>query len=91
MSRRDHWENIYTSKEITGVSWFREHLESSLQLIESAGLRSDARIIDVGGGASTLVDDLLERGFTHLTMVDISATALEKIKHRLGERAASVS
>jgi 2-polyprenyl-3-methyl-5-hydroxy-6-metoxy-1,4-benzoquinol methylase len=91
MSTESHWENIYETKPETGVSWFREHLEGSLRLIDSAGLRPDARIIDVGGGASTLVDDLLDRGFQNITVLDISAAALEKVKWRLGSRADAVS
>jgi ubiquinone/menaquinone biosynthesis C-methylase UbiE len=86
-----HWENIYSNKSVTGVSWFREHLEPSLELIESAGVAPDAHIIDVGGGASTLVDDLLERGFINLTVLDISSAAIDRAKERLGDRASAVS
>jgi ubiquinone/menaquinone biosynthesis C-methylase UbiE len=88
--KQQHWESIYSTKPENSVSWFREHLEPSLELIESAGLTPDAHIIDVGGGASTLVDDLLERGFTNLTVLDISSAALDKTKERLGETASDV-
>jgi hypothetical protein len=88
---RSHWENIYASKPVTEVSWFREHLEPSLQLIEAAGLAPDASIIDVGGGASTLVDDLLARGFANLTVLDVSSTALDRTRERLGAKASGVS
>ncbi|MEO7673517.1 MAG: hypothetical protein ABIU09_05505 [Pyrinomonadaceae bacterium] len=87
MERQDHWQNIYTNKAVTEVSWFREHLGPSLELIESAKLAFDAAIIDVGGGASTLVDDLIERGFTNLTVLDISPAALNETEKRLGEKA----
>ena len=87
MQRQDHWERIYTTKAVNEVSWFREHLEPSLELIGSADLGSDAAIIDVGGGASTLVDDLLDRGFSNLTVLDISSAALDRTKERLGDRA----
>lgn len=89
--QREHWENIYATKDATQVSWFREHLEPSLALIDAAQLKSNAHIIDIGGGSSTLVDDLLERGFTNLTVLDISANALDKIKDRLGSKASGVS
>lgn len=91
MNRQSHWESIYAAKEVGDLSWFREHLEPSLRLIESAQLDPAASIIDVGGGASTLVDDLLNNGFSNLTILDISANALDKIKSRLGERAASIT
>lgn len=91
MSKQNHWENIYATKEERDVSWFREHLEPSLELIDSAQLDRAALIIDVGSGASTLVDDLLDRGFSNLTVLDISANALDKIKSRLGDKAASVT
>jgi len=90
MNRQTHWENIYETKEATGVSWFQPHLEKSLALIESAGLNPDARIIDVGGGASTLADDLLARGFGNLTVLDLAQNALDKTSARLGDKAALV-
>lgn len=87
MDKQTHWEKIYETKEPTDVSWFQTHLQKSLALIDSANLKPDAQIIDVGGGASTLVDDLLEKGFKNLTVLDISAKALEKTKERLGNKA----
>jgi len=87
MNTQLHWENVYGSKAPNEVSWFRPHLETSLSFIErSAPIRS-ARIIDVGGGESTLVDDLLARGYAHLTVLDISQTAIDVTKGRLGELA----
>jgi len=82
---REHWEQVYATKSAGQVSWFRPHLETSLTLIECAAPLLDAAIIDVGGGASTLVDDLLARGYTDLTVLDISESALEAAKRRLGE------
>lgn len=87
MDKQKHWETIYETKNATDVSWFQPHLEKSLMLIDSARFQPDARIIDVGGGASTLVDDLLARGFKNLTVLDISSNALEKTKERLGDKA----
>lgn len=91
MNERDHWESVYRSKAATEVSWFRPKLERSLALIASCGLGADARIVDVGGGASTLVDDLLVLGHTQLTVVDLSAEALEVSRRRLGGAANAVS
>lgn len=90
MDKQEHWEHIYRTKDPTNVSWFRPHLDSSLKLIDSLGLEKKAGIIDVGCGASTLVDDLLDRGYTNLTCIEISAEAIKPIKKRLGERIADV-
>jgi len=85
-----HWEKIYTTKAPDAVSWYRSHLERSLGLIESASPDRSARIIDVGGGASTLVDDLVARGYRNLTILDVSQTALDVTKARLGESAKQI-
>jgi SAM-dependent methyltransferase len=87
---REHWEGVYERKRPDEVSWYRPHLEQSLGFIDSAGLAPDAAIVDVGGGASTLVDDLLARGYTNVTAIDISARAIESAKARLGDRARQV-
>ena len=79
-----HWEQVYSSKAPDQLSWFRPHLETSLSLIERAAPNREAAILDVRGGASTLVDDLLGRGYADLTVLDISASALETAKERLG-------
>ena len=84
MSVQDHWEHIYGRKSADQVSWYSPHLDLSLEFIENAGLSRDAAIIDVGGGASTLVDDLLSKGYSNLTVLDISATAIASAKSRLG-------
>ncbi len=91
MRKQNHWEHIYETKEPSDVSWFQSHLQKSLALIDSADLKADAQIIDIGGGSSTLVDDLLKKGFKNLTVLDISANALEKTKRRLGDKAVSVT
>ena len=90
MSARSHWESIYERRSPDQVSWYRPHLERSLDFIQGAGLAPDAAIIDVGGGPSTLVDDLLARGYTNVTVLDISASAIDTAKTRLGEKAAMV-
>lgn len=84
MRRKEHWENVYATKPATTVSWFQEHAEQSLRLIANTGVPLGASILDVGGGASTLVDDLLARGYTSLAVLDISATALKAAQTRLG-------
>jgi ubiquinone/menaquinone biosynthesis C-methylase UbiE len=91
MAERGHWDRVYQSKDATHVSWYRPRLDQSIDLITRTGIGPDAAIADVGGGASTLVDDLLDRGFRNLTVVDISAAPLEATKHRLGARAAQVT
>jgi SAM-dependent methyltransferase len=87
---REHWENVYTRKSPEEVSWFRPHLERSIAFLEAAGLPRDAAVIDVGGGASTLVDDLLERGYSNVTVLDLSQHALDAARTRLGDRASRV-
>jgi len=85
-----HWENVYQSKPVTQVSWFQEHAERSLQFIRNTGIAQDAHIMDVGGGASTLVDDLLCDGYSKLTVLDISVAALLVARKRLGPDADKV-
>ena len=87
MDQQSHWNNIYTQKAPDEVSWFRPHLETSLALIEHAGAGPSASVIDVGGGESTLVDDLLVRGYSDLTVLDISQAAVEATRKRLGDSA----
>ena len=87
MDPKAHWEKVYRTRRPNEVSWYRPHLEVSLQLIEEAAPNRDAQIIDVGGGESTLVDDLLTRGYRNLTVLDVSSTALDVAKQRLGESA----
>src|SRR6266852_3237576 len=90
MDTKRHWENVYTTKAPDAVSWYRRHLETSLALIERAADACESSIIDVGGGESTLVDDLLLRGYKNLTVLDVSQTAIEVTKKRLGSAAEQV-
>jgi SAM-dependent methyltransferase len=83
----NHWDDVYRRKSSDAVSWYRPHLERSIAFIENTGVARDAPIIDVGGGTSTLVDDLLARDYSNLTVLDISAAAIEVARQRLGERA----
>lgn len=85
MDAGSHWEKVYRTKAPDAVSWYRPHLDRSLTLIESASPARAASIIDVGGGESTLVDDLLARGYYNLTILDVSQTALDVTRARLGE------
>ena len=85
MDQQRHWEQVYSAKAPDQVSWFRPHLDQSLTLIARAAANLSAPIVDVGGGASTLVDDLLARGYRDITVLDISSTAIEIAKQRLGD------
>lgn len=84
MQPKQHWETVYMTKSTDSVSWFQPHASLSLDLIRATGLGKDAGIIDVGGGASTLVDDLLANGYSDLTVLDLSAHAMEAARKRLG-------
>jgi uncharacterized radical SAM superfamily Fe-S cluster-containing enzyme len=83
MDAQGHWENIYGKKAADAVSWYRPHLETFLELIERAAPGRSASIIDIGGGESTLVDDLLTRGYQNISVLDISQTAVDVNKMRL--------
>lgn len=85
--RKDHWEHIYSDKTSTEVSWYQRCPECSLELIKATGVDKRARIIDIGGGASTLVDYLLVAGFQNLSVLDIAHSAIEQAKARLGQNA----
>ena len=89
-SRQAHWQNVYTKKGENEVSWFQENPAPSLDLIAQVGATSTSAIIDIGGGASRLVDNLVERGFEDVTVLDLPEAALEAAKDRLGGRAAQV-
>ncbi|HYL14603.1 MAG TPA: class I SAM-dependent methyltransferase [Terriglobales bacterium] len=90
MNLETHWEKIYREKSPDAVSWYRAHLEASLRLIEEAAPQRDASIIDVGGGESTLVDDLLSHAYRNITVLDVSQTAIDVTKGRLGRVAERV-
>src|SRR5215216_2320098 len=88
---KTHWEHIYQTKAPTQVSWYQEHAQFSLQYIRNTGIQKTDPIIDVGGGASTLVDDLIADGFQHITILDVSGTALQLARQRLGAKAIHVN
>ncbi|MGG7440127.1 class I SAM-dependent methyltransferase [Chryseobacterium arthrosphaerae] len=87
---KNHWENVYETKNPDQVSWTQAKPQTSLDFISSFGLGKEARIIDIGGGDSNLVDFLLQEGYENITVLDISSKALEKAKERLGDAAAKV-
>lgn len=88
--RKKHWENIYMTKELEKVSWFEPIPETSLNFFKKFEVPTTAKIIDVGGGDSFLVDHLLNRGYEDISVLDISSAAIERARHRLGERAGKV-
>ncbi|MBO0872559.1 MAG: class I SAM-dependent methyltransferase [Pseudonocardia sp.] len=88
--RARHWDRVYGTKDADGVSWYQTHPTVSLALIDKVRPRRDAPILDVGGGTSVLVDQLLRRGYTDLTVLDVSAHALELSQQRLREFAGRV-
>lgn len=88
--RKTHWEDVYSTKGETGVSWYQDEPRLSLELIRAIAPIEGGRIIDVGGGASVLVDRLLDLPFAEIAVLDISETALDKAKARLGELAERV-
>ncbi len=90
MGKAGHWQEVYGRKRPAELSWYADHLERSLTAIRSVASVT-AKIIDIGGGASTLVDDLLAGGYRDVTVLDISATALDVSKARLGENAVKVT
>ena len=87
---RGHWQTVYETKAPTDVSWYQPTPQRSLALIQSTGLPPSAAILDVGGGASTLVDHLLAAGFSDITVLDVAPAALEAAKARLGAAGAPV-
>ena len=90
MHDKQHWEQVYRTKSTDAVSWYQAHAEQSLSLIHATGAGRQAAIIDVGGGASVLVDDLLAEGYADLAVLDLSGAALAAAQCRLGERANKV-
>ena len=90
MDTKSHWETVYNQKKSSEVSWYKPHLDLSLKILKNAGLNPLSCIIDVGAGASTLVDDLIEQGVKAATVLDISAEALAVSKARLGQQASNV-
>jgi len=90
MDAQAHWEKIYSEKAPNAVSWYRPHLDTSLDLIERVARNHACSIIDVGGGESTLVDDLLARGYEDITVVDISRTAIDANRKRVADASGRV-
>jgi ubiquinone/menaquinone biosynthesis C-methylase UbiE len=91
MDRKEHWENVYCSKPPDRLGWYKPRLQTSLDWIRKLNLPADAPIIDVGGGASTLIDDLIDHGYRSVTVLDISSSSLAQSQARLGEKAAPVT
>ena len=91
MQGSDHWENVYRNKQFDAVSWYAPHLSESLRLIQELCPDSTASVIDIGGGESTLVDDLLRSNYLDVSVLDISATAIDFTRQRLGPKAQDVS
>jgi ubiquinone/menaquinone biosynthesis C-methylase UbiE len=91
MNAKMHWEHIYETKAPTQVSWYQEHARFSLQYIRKTGIQKTDAIIDVGGGASTLVDDLVADGYQQISVLDVSAAALQLARRRLGTLAVGVN
>jgi trans-aconitate methyltransferase len=90
-NRKEHWEKVYSTKQPHEVSWTQELPKTSLDFVHSFNLPKTASIIDIGGGDSKLVDYLLDEGFENISVLDISATAIEKAKQRLGDKATKVN
>lgn len=88
--QKSHWDTIYATKQSDEVSWFQVYPKTSMEFVTLFQLQKDARIIDIGGGDSRFADALLEAGFTDVTVLDISANAIERAKARLGEKASLV-
>ena len=91
IERKKHWERVYETKSPDQVSWTQKSPKTSIDLINSFGLTKTAKIIDIGGGDSKLVDYLLDKGFENITVLDISAKALDKAKKRLGNKADKIN
>lgn len=89
--KKEHWENVFATKAENEVSWFQKKPETSIQLIQALKLPKDAKIIDIGGGDSYLIDSLIELGYTNLFLLDISEKAILRSKNRLGEKADNVT
>jgi 2-polyprenyl-3-methyl-5-hydroxy-6-metoxy-1,4-benzoquinol methylase len=90
MNRKEHWENVYSTKLADEVSWYQQYPDISLQLIESAHIEKNQAIIDVGGGASVLAEYLLNQEFTNISVLDISHSALTQAKKRLAEKSSLI-
>jgi SAM-dependent methyltransferase len=90
VKRKEHWDQAHAARKVQEVSWYQKIPALSLEMIQKARIAKDAPLIDVGGGASPLVDYLLKEGYRDITVLDISAIALNKARHRLGDNASRV-
>ncbi len=90
-NKKEHWEKVFAIKQETEVSWYQSKPETSIQFFTKNNISKTANIIDIGGGDSYLIDNLLEMGYSNLTLLDISEKAIERIKKRLGEKANQVT
>jgi len=91
MNSKTHWEKIYNTKQLSEVSWYQPRPEVSLAFVNELKIAKDAAIIDVGGGDSYFVDQLLQMGYTDITVLDISKSAISRAKERLGDAAKRVN
>jgi hypothetical protein len=91
MSKKEHWENVFATKQEKEVSWYQQNPETSLDFFKDNAISKDAKIIDIGGGDSYLIDSLLEMGYTNLYLLDISENAIKRIQKRLGKKANQVT
>ncbi|MNJ99387.1 Mg-protoporphyrin IX methyl transferase [compost metagenome] len=89
-SSKNHWENIYATKQLNEVSWYQPKPETSLEFLEKLKLPKTARIIDIGGGDSFFAESLLDMGYTDISVLDISEGSLERAKKRLGEKSKKI-
>ncbi|WP_234108570.1 class I SAM-dependent methyltransferase [Chryseobacterium sp. R2A-55] len=90
-SKKEHWEKVFATKAENEVSWYQEKPETSIKFFRENNIAKNAKILEIGGGDSHLIDHLLEMGYEKLTLLDISGNALERIKKRLGEKAKKVN
>ena len=91
IDKKQHWENIYQTKELNEVSWYQPKPATSLNFFEELTIPKNAKIIDIGGGDSFLVDHLIDLGYSEITVLDISEAAIQKAKNRLGNKAEKVT
>jgi SAM-dependent methyltransferase len=89
--KKEHWEKVFATKQETEVSWYQQKPETSINFFIENSIPKEAKIIDIGGGDSYLIDNLLEMGYQNLFLLDISANAIERIKNRLGAKAENVT
>lgn len=90
-TKNQHWETVFTTKEENEVSWYQKQPQTSIQLVQACKVAKDAKIVDIGGGDSYLIDSLLDLGYTNLYLLDISDAAIERAKIRLGDKAKNVT